>query len=725
MMPSAPQTYKDTGKEMRVFNSPDTTGKSPLAMASPSMQLIRQRFRQDLSNLLLQGQLKELFIKCSEEDRIVLTDYMHEFWIHTFVTAKYWGRGPLLWTIDMIIELTLSPSVIPSSAATTPAICFAPSPLPPHDEAAFLPTPSQHCRWVIHVTHQQQYASKEEDKMTTKSSHPLEEPWSLAERNNHSFPQSIQQSITESTFTSLSPEHLPVSNSLIAESLRTVPSSLQLESLRFAIMAGNIESSLKEVYPYHLAASYLDGGNTCCSLLTTLLECIEDVYPVAKNYEDIMGHTVLDSLTISIIRSHTRVRPREVSSNFIDTDAYPGEERDACGRWDVDFPAIRRLFQRGKYRVPFNWKHPFCHSSVQAVCHNMMRIFSPGDYIPHINRFSGLFIRHCVSCGTKLSLGTLHLIVVLAYHLANSGVQGETLFGAMAMLVCLLRLGANVSLQAEVSFDEILGLTSATRCHHAKLDADGFMQTVPAATVDGWSPECQIGWHCMRGILQLAKSGKIHRPSTITSAQSDSGDPFDSMVIDGDDVSTVHGSTASCQLVLTYHQYSSFPCGNPQLGLIWAAIQAEMLTYRKIEDLDSWISDNFSMGALKKWLRGESVELEMPFVQRDMLQAHTICGCNYEGSVNLYSVPFMPFVTMSKWGREMLDISLATLPDFLIPLLANDIQKPHSLSSGLILRTWLPVSPDSLAVSIDTDLSTAPFELNTTRDFLSQAYIPM
>lgn len=51
-------------------NSPDPAGKPPPAMASPSMQLIRQRCRQDLSNLLLQGQLKELFIKCSEEDRM-------------------------------------------------------------------------------------------------------------------------------------------------------------------------------------------------------------------------------------------------------------------------------------------------------------------------------------------------------------------------------------------------------------------------------------------------------------------------------------------------------------------------------------------------------------------------------------------------------------------------------------------------------------------------------
>ncbi|KAL6700454.1 hypothetical protein J3F84DRAFT_121377 [Trichoderma pleuroticola] len=631
-------------------NSPEnTTGTSPQAMASPSMQLIRQRFRQDQSNLFLLGQFKEFFIRCGKEDRMAMIDYMHDFWIHTFVTAKYWGRGPLLWTFDMIAELTLSPSVIPSSAPATPTSGFAPSPLSSHDEATFLPTPSQHCRWAIHVSKKHLYVSIEEDKMATNSNHPLEKPWSLAERNGHSFPQSMQQSITENTFTSLSPEDLPVSNSLIAESLRTDPSSLQLESLRFAIMAGNRElvesilengvedpgfmESLKDFYPYHLAATYLDGGNTCCYLLDTLLCYIEYKYPVATNYENIEGHTVLDSLIISIIRSHTRVSPRDVSSSFINTHVYPGEEKDACGRWDADSPAIRQLFQRGKYRVPFNWKHPFCHSSVQAVCHSMMKLFPPGSYIPHINRVSGLFIRHCVSCGAKLSLGTLHLIVVLAYLLADSGIQGETLFGAVAMLVCLLRLGANVSLQAEVSFDEILGLTSATGCHHAKLDADSFMQTVPAATVDRWSPECQIGWHCMRGILQLAKSGKIHHPNTITSAQSGSGDPFDSMDVDGDegedsdggdDASTM--STATCLLEGYYHKKNDFPCGNPQLGLIWAIIQAEILTYRKIEYSDPWVSDNFSMGALRKWLRGESVELEMSFVQRDMLQEHTICG---------------------------------------------------------------------------------------------------
>lgn len=49
----------------------------------------------------------------------------------------------------------------------------------------------------------------------------------------------------------------------------------------------------------------------------------------------------------------------------------------------------------------------------------------------------------------------------------------------------------------------------------------------------------------MRGILQLAKSGKIYRPNTKPSESSDSSDSFDYMDIDGDDVSTI--STASCR----------------------------------------------------------------------------------------------------------------------------------------------------------------------------------
>ncbi|KAF3077418.1 hypothetical protein CFAM422_000688 [Trichoderma lentiforme] len=648
-MPS-PVVNKSITPSYITVNSPkNTAGASPPATTSPSMQLIHQRFRQDQSNLLLQGQFKELFVRCDRDDRIAMTNYMHGFWIHNFVTAKHWGRGPLLWKREMIIPMTLYSMEISPSAAANPEIFLKFSPNSSSDEATAILSPEQSCGWLIHV------------KGKTASDDFLETPWSLADLNGRSFPQLMRESIAESTFSSLSPKDLPISNSLIAESLHKDPSSLYLESLRFAIMAGNgdlaeslIEKgmkqprfieSLKEFYPYHLAAIYLDGGTTCCSLFSALSTALEDICPLVQNYEDAAGHTVLDSLIISIIRSHTtRVKPRDVSSSFIDTDVYPGEEKDACGRWDADSPAIRQLFRRGKYRIPLDWKHPFCHSSVQAVYHIILHLFFPGNYVPHINHLSGLFVRHCVACGTKLSLGTLHLIVVLAFHLADSGIRGETLFGAVALLVCLLRLGANASFKAEVSFDEILGVAFLTECHHANLDAGDFMQTVTSAILDLWSPECQIGWHCMHGVLQLAKNGKIHRLDTEAGNQPGSGAQSDTMNVDNDANGDSDGSdgsddggesdnghtvstipTASCWLEHPRFR-PSFSCGNSEFGLIWASIQAEILTYRKVRDLDPWISDNFSMSALKKWLQGESVGLEIPFVQKSILRDHTICG---------------------------------------------------------------------------------------------------
>lgn len=88
------------------------------------------------------------------------------------------------------------------------------------------------------------------------------------------------------------------------------------------------------------------------------------------------------------------------------------------------------------------------------------------------------------TCHTKLSLVTVHLRVILAYRLADSGIRGKTLLGAVAIQVYLLRLEADVALKAEASFDEISRLTSANECHRARLDADNFMQIVSSASVD-------------------------------------------------------------------------------------------------------------------------------------------------------------------------------------------------------------------------------------------------
>lgn len=235
----------------------------------------------------------------------------------------------------------------------------------------------------------------------------------------------------------------------------------------------------------------------------------------------------------------------------------------------------------------------FCQSSARAVCHNLMAIFLPGNFNPHIHQSSGLFVRHCMNCGTKLTLGPLQLIVVLAYHLATSGDRRDTLFGAIAVLTCLLRLGANVFQKSEMSILEILrdsweyayfGGQSEGVCKHKLMDADEFMQTIPSVVLNFWMPERLIARDCMRGILQLAKAGKIHHTDRFPIPNlfeiRDSIDIGDERNLYGKRSFNNEDDEEGCPLKRE-HEYWEFPCGNPQLGLVWTVVQAEMLTHRR------------------------------------------------------------------------------------------------------------------------------------------------
>lgn len=136
----------------------------------------------------------------------------------------------------------------------------------------------------------------------------------------------------------------------MSESLIKDSKSLPLESFKFAIITGNLElvefileeeklhqgvhEQLLEIHPYHVAATYMDGGTTCCTILAKLMNRLGDRDPVAGNNEDGMGHTIFDCLIISVLRSHTNFMPEDVSSSFANMKRYLGAEKDTCGRWD-------------------------------------------------------------------------------------------------------------------------------------------------------------------------------------------------------------------------------------------------------------------------------------------------------------------------------------------------------------------------------------------------------
>lgn len=544
--------------------------------------------------------------------------------MHGFITAKNWGSP------TSILHTHLSPVFTPSAFLQFPT-----SPLPPDSpaRARIQNPPTPLCHWCVHVEEVRYEALPDESDNTDPP--PT------------SFANSLQAAIATGGFTDLRNDNLPLSHETIIESLAENPLSLQLDACKLAIMAGNSDllldlcrtlgredrnpSQIHTIYPYHLAASFLDGGGPCCTIFGALATVCQGPFLTRHNVNE-LGHTVLDSLLVSVLRSHTSVKPETVSYEFGALSRFPGEEKDICGRWDADSPEVRELFANGSARVPTSWKHPFCHSAVQALCHSSMIIFgtrAPAD----INCLSGLFLRRCTECGLELRLGPLHSLVVTAFFLCQSGMEGETLFGPVAILVCLMSMGADITMRANISLEEIIRSSETGRCRHRPLTAAEMMQSVPHGVVESWSGACQAGWDTLLHIFIEGENnplGHNQGPSEVSGNDSDDEAGFD-----------------ECELEREFHDTTRLVCSNKKIGLLWATMQTEFLTHRRVKSTDPWISDYFRMDALRAWLRDETGDFDTPLVSSGMMRRYLRCGWFYDK----YGDPFV-FATASDVCQE-------------------------------------------------------------------------
>ncbi|KAF5590999.1 ACB 4-hydroxyacetophenone monooxygenase [Fusarium subglutinans] len=382
---------------------------------------------------------------------------------------------------------------------------------------------------------------------------------------------------------------------------------------------------IEALHPLHLAAAFLDGGNQCCGVFTDLFQILSPTFAFYRNIDG-HGHTILDALIVTVLRSHTSIQPGDVSYGFHSPNRFPGEENDICGRWDAEAPIVRELFEQGYARIPTRWKHPFCHTAVQAVCHSIIAIFaSPAS--PNIDTPSGLFVRRCTTCGLELKLGPIHTLVIVAFYLAQLGMPGETLFGALAMLTCLTALGADVTTKANISVEGILRSSDGGECRHTLLSPLELMKAIPEGVIEAWSECCQIGWGCLTEVLVLVASERDQeRGSRSQASVGPVGDEWSGTPASSHSESSAHDS---CWVIFQeecHDNWLKLPCNGPRIGLLWASIQTELLTYRRVRDGDSWISEKFSMKALNTWLKAEHTELSMPLVQNRIFKVHTRCG---------------------------------------------------------------------------------------------------
>ncbi|KZL70085.1 hypothetical protein CT0861_06765 [Colletotrichum tofieldiae] len=250
---------------------------------------------------------------------------------------------------------------------------------------AELMQPTSLCKWAIHLLNDIRYKKIPSPPQTTQAEFDLHDesswtPWPLTEMYHRNLQASMQETFNQSRFSTISDVDLPISHDILKAAVAKSPEELELDAWAFAIMAGNLEpieqmhddvwgpsfEKIGAIFPFHLAASFMDGGHTCCLVMNSLIIRLQESLPIALNNLDSNGHTVLDSLMISVLRSHTDLAPFEVSESFRETTRFPGEEKDICGRWDADSPPIRQLHKAGHSRIPKQWKHSFCHSAAQA-----------------------------------------------------------------------------------------------------------------------------------------------------------------------------------------------------------------------------------------------------------------------------------------------------------------------------------------------------------------------
>jgi hypothetical protein len=571
---------------------------------------------------------------------------LYQYWFFCFKTAKHWGKGPRVWTAELLNFDQYLSTANPSLPGTPQNLTY---PSTSHQNNEPTP-PSDLCRWYIH-THWQRYEAIDDDKFEPsafdQSGHDNEVTWPLWSpiEQQASMQTHLRNALEHNDFSTTPATNLPVAIPQIAKAAdQECSNELLIETLGFSIMSRNVDQVSRifdeldyksidpeSLYPFHLATSYLDGSKSCCEVLLMITGYLSGA-KVHKLYLNEYNHTILDNLMIAIIKSHTSAKPVVVDEALKDLNRFAGEEVDICGRWDADSPCIRQLYTNGRTSIPSSWKHKFCNTSIQAICHCIERMFMRMPNPLLLETPSGLYTRRCFSCGKKLQMQPLHSLVMTAYHLATQGREGEDLFGILACALCFIFQGLDPSVTADLSVAALLPIDSFVECDHVELTAAGLAEAVLDIPAFGtWNPKLRTGWIVLVGLLRRCEAAHVEAVYERDHPKSPD-DSHDMEFAESDDDTPFMGSSEPDNTLVDTHWEAGngAPCFTREkhLGTLWSSVQAELLSYRRLNDGLGWTSQYFSMENLREQLEGGE-DLAVGYTEQNLLKAH--CSCHSFG----------------------------------------------------------------------------------------------
>jgi len=581
---------------------------------------------------------------------------MHEFWYFGFLTAKHWGTSRNTWTSSDLASYTQvieSAAPSPQHQGQQESTLAAPSPQPtvgpssgPRESR-----PQQLCNWSIHVSS----ADWEYTNFPTQvgQNEPV----------GQSIEGRLQEALQSNSFSSIAESDLPVSVKRISDIVSGSPTEVFQQGLRFAIMSRNIELvtemveraidddyDVSVVNPLHLALTFLDGSRSCCQIFRTII-CHRLDLGLRTDDLGPFGFSMFDTLMVHILRNHTAVSPGILNGDFANAKNFGGEEVDSCGRWDADSREYRYLVQKGS-DIPSSWKHKFCNTSIQVVCHCMREL----SRVSVNFEIGSLFLRRCFTCGLKMTLPPAHLVVLTAWYVTKYGVDEEDLFGMICVLLCLAssvpprRAKPEHLLFRKAHVDVAMfghePSDSLNVCAHEYLWASELARKLSTAFEARRRPVVEKGWFVFCRILEQIEAQYLWAelgiaPSGYALDQGGSDSHSDDSISDDSDSDLLYevfyrklqdwdGSV---------RQYKT-TCGhldadvgrsfgrNLMLGHLWAVCQAELLTYRRRQLGSSWTSEYVNIDIIEQFLNSKDPNT-LPMVSQGSLRNYCRCGIYY------------------------------------------------------------------------------------------------
>jgi hypothetical protein len=238
---------------------------------------------------------------------------------------------------------------------------------------------------------------------------------------------------------------------------------------------------------------------------------------------------------------------------------------------------------------------------------------------------------------------------LVALQLSTFGKDDEDLFGILACALCLIMNGADPSRTAELSellFDDM----EEDRCQHTSFTPAQLIQKIIFQYSIQWNHGLLRGWRICYSVLLAAESEWMSGPEEEQISGSLGLFDLDMSTLVLDPVisyvpeSYMHWSNTlphsetllrPCTIIHSeeeigddvwlWGEENNFFGMNRELANLWAAAQAELLTYRRQNEHQPWVSRNFDMDMLWNGLQSEE-GVRIKLITENMMKSYCKCG---------------------------------------------------------------------------------------------------